>query len=89
VRLHLLSDLHLERGGGPPLAADADVLVLAASSGLSRQRPTVTSAGSVGFEGMELGPSPRGDLQHLPAIEVAGVDDEGDAWVALEQLSEP
>jgi predicted phosphodiesterase len=29
VRLQVLSDLHLERGGGPPLIADADVLVLA------------------------------------------------------------
>jgi hypothetical protein len=38
---------------------------------------------------MELRPSPRGDLQHLAAIEVAGIDDEGDAWVALEQPSEP
>lgn len=34
VRLHVLSDLHLERGGGPPLAADADVLVLAGDIGL-------------------------------------------------------
>ena len=47
------------------------------------------AARSVGLEGMELRPSPRGDLQHLAAIEVARVDDEGDAWVALEQLSEP
>jgi hypothetical protein len=47
------------------------------------------AARSVGLEGMELRPSPRGDLQHLAAIEVASVDDEGDAWVALEQLSEP
>jgi hypothetical protein len=47
------------------------------------------AAGSVGLEGMQLRPSTRGDLEHLAAIEVAGVDDEGDAWVALEQLSEP
>ena len=33
VRLHVLSDLHLERGGGPLLAADADVLVLAGDIG--------------------------------------------------------
>ena len=40
------------------------------------------AARSVGLEGMELRPSPRGDLQHLAAIEVARVDDEGDAWVS-------
>lgn len=33
MRLHVLSDLHLERGGGPPPAADADVLVLAGDIG--------------------------------------------------------
>jgi hypothetical protein len=33
VRLQVLSDLHLERGGGPPPVADADVLVLAGDIG--------------------------------------------------------
>ena len=33
VRLQVLSDLHLERGGGPPPIADADVLVLAGDIG--------------------------------------------------------
>jgi predicted phosphodiesterase len=33
VRLHVLSDLHLERGGRPPPAAEADVLVLAGDIG--------------------------------------------------------
>jgi len=33
VRLHVLSDLHLERGGGLPPIADADVLVLAGDIG--------------------------------------------------------
>ena len=34
MRLHVLSDLHLERGGGPPpVVADADVLVLAGDIG--------------------------------------------------------
>ena len=33
MRLHVLSDLHLERGGGPPPVADADVLVLAGDIG--------------------------------------------------------
>ena len=33
VRLHVLSDLHLERGGGAPPVADADVLVLAGDIG--------------------------------------------------------
>jgi Icc-related predicted phosphoesterase len=33
VRLHVLSDLHLERGEPPPLAADADVVVLAGDVG--------------------------------------------------------
>jgi hypothetical protein len=33
VRLQVLSDLHLERGGGPPPRADADVLVLAGDVG--------------------------------------------------------
>jgi hypothetical protein len=47
------------------------------------------AARSVGIERMELRRSPRGDLQHLAAIEIAAVDDEGDAWVAFEQLSEP
>src|SRR5919106_2662901 len=47
------------------------------------------AARSVGVKGMEFGHPPRGDLEHLAAIEVAGVDDEGDAWVTLEQLSEP
>jgi hypothetical protein len=47
------------------------------------------AARSVGVEGVELRPSSRRDLQHLAAIKVAGVDEERDAWVALEQLSEP
>ena len=47
------------------------------------------AARSVGVKGMEFGHPPRGDLEHLAAIEVAGVDDEGDAWVTLEHLSEP
>ena len=33
VRLQVLSDLHLERGGGPPHGADADLLVLAGDIG--------------------------------------------------------
>jgi hypothetical protein len=33
VRLSVLSDLHLERGGGSPLTSDADVLVLAGDIG--------------------------------------------------------
>jgi predicted phosphodiesterase len=33
VRVHVLSDLHLERGGEPPTAADADVVVLAGDIG--------------------------------------------------------
>jgi predicted phosphodiesterase len=33
VRVHVLSDLHLERGGMPPAAADADVVVLAGDVG--------------------------------------------------------
>lgn len=33
MRVHVLSDLHLERGGDPPLVADADVVVLAGDIG--------------------------------------------------------
>jgi predicted phosphodiesterase len=33
VRVHVLSDLHLERGGEPPAAVDADVVVLAGDIG--------------------------------------------------------
>jgi predicted phosphodiesterase len=33
MRLHVLSDLHLERGGDPPAAADADLVILAGDIG--------------------------------------------------------
>jgi predicted phosphodiesterase len=57
VRLQVLSDLHLERGGGPPPRADADVLVLAgdigrgvtgleAAAGWWPERPIVYVAGN-------------------------------------------
>jgi predicted phosphodiesterase len=57
VRLHVLSDLHLERGGRPPPVADADVLVLAgdigpgvaglrAAAGWWRAQPIVYVAGN-------------------------------------------
>lgn len=39
-------------------------------------------------KGAQLRRSPRGDLQHLPAIEVAGVHDKGDAWITVKLLSE-
>jgi predicted phosphodiesterase len=37
VRVHVLSDLHLERGGEPPTAAEADVVVLAGDIGRGAQ----------------------------------------------------
>jgi hypothetical protein len=37
----------------------------------------------------ERRPSPRGDLQHLAAIEVAGVDDEGDTWLPERSHARP
>lgn len=73
MRLQILSDLHLERGGGPPPVADADVLVLAgdigrgldglqAAAGWWPERPIVYVAGNHEPYGHEL-PGLIGRLQ--------------------------
>ena len=77
MRVHVLSDLHLEQGGGPPVVAAADLVVLAgdigrgvlglqAAIGWWPEHPILYVAGNHEPYGHGL-PSLTGDLRKVAA----------------------